>query len=89
MRAAVVLFVESESGGDPIDLAALVSAALWQDGTKTDGLTVTLNGNPHHIRVHQVMEAGQAMGNGYLWTEVTSKAFPRVAIDEMEAEVGA
>lgn len=76
MRAAVVLFVESESDGDPIDLAALVSAALWQNGTKTDGLSVTLQGHQHHVRVHQVMEAGQAIGNGYLWTGVTSKAFP-------------
>lgn len=24
-----------------------------------------------------VMEAGMAMGNGYLWPMVTSKAFPR------------
>lgn len=77
MRAAVVLFVESESGGDPIDLAGLVSAALWQNGVKTDGLTATLHGAEHRITVHQVMEAGLAMGNGYLWTEVTSKAFPR------------
>ena len=77
MRAAVVLFVESESGGDPIDLAALVSAALWQNGTKTDGLVASLQGVEHRITVRDVMEAGLAMGNGYLWAEVTSKAFPR------------
>lgn len=77
MRAAVVLFVESESADDPIELAALTSAALWQNGTKTDGLSATLQGHQYHVRVHQVMEAGQALGNGYLWAEVTSKAFPR------------
>lgn len=28
-----------------------------------------------HARVHQVMEAGMALGNGYLWAKTTRKGF--------------
>ena len=76
MRAAVVLFVETGENVDAIGAAGLVEAALWQNGIREAGLTATIRGVESHLQVRAVMEAGMAAGNGYLWTEVTSKAFP-------------
>lgn len=33
------------------------------------------NGHGVYARVHRVMEAGAAIGNGYLWTHPTTKAY--------------
>lgn len=75
-RAAVVLFVDSESGVDGPDIANLVLIALHQAGTMKDGLTVRqADGKEHHVRIIHAIEAGMAAGNGYLWTEPTAKAW--------------
>lgn len=72
MRAAVVLFLETDNGLDPAQLA---QAALYQSGLLKDGLTVRLHGEEHRISITGAMEAGMALGNGYLWASVTSKGF--------------
>lgn len=72
MRAAVVLFLETEDGLDPAQLA---QAALYQSGLLKDGLTVRLHGEEHRISIAGAMEAGVALGNGYLWAAVTPKGF--------------
>ncbi|NKX55956.1 hypothetical protein [Arthrobacter mobilis] len=74
-RAAVVLFVDSESGADEQDLAAIVKGALFQAGIRENGLTATIRGTEHHVRIVDVVEAGTAARNGYLWTGITSKAW--------------
>lgn len=72
MRAAVVLFLETGNGLDPAQLA---QAALYQSGLLKDGLTVRLHGEENHIRIAGAVEAGMALGNGYLWASVTPKGF--------------
>jgi hypothetical protein len=72
-RSAVILFVESESGGDEVDLAYLVNLAL-QDARR-NGLKLKLKDGEHTIKIIDVMEAGMAMGNRYLYASVTNKAW--------------
>ena len=82
VRAAVVLFVDSESGADAPDVANLVRIALHQAGIMRDGLTAKwADGRESHIRIIDSQEAGIAAGNGYLWTEPTPKAWQNRSAD--------
>jgi hypothetical protein len=73
-RAAVVLFVDSETVTGP-DIANVLRHALYKNGTLHDGLNAVAGGVEHHIRIVDVMDAGIAAGNGYLWTEATPKSW--------------
>lgn len=76
-RAAVVLFVDTDDDiFEPSDLATFVRQGLYQAGIGYDTpLPVKFQGKTLNINIVQVMDAGVAAGNGYLWTEVTPKAF--------------
>lgn len=76
-RAAIVLFVESNDISDPNEFATFTKLVLHKMGVMEDGLSWNLRGEEINIQVREVMEAGLAAGNGYLWMEPTSKAFPR------------
>jgi hypothetical protein len=82
-RAALVLFVDSESGADDeVDFSFLVKAALHQSGAFKDGLKATIMGNERSVRVVDVVGVGMAAGNGYLWTEPTTKAWRQAGVSE-------
>jgi len=82
-KAAIVLFVDSADVHSAVDMGSVVKWALRELGVMKNGLTTTVRGEELKIEVHDVMEAGIAAGNGYLWMEPTSKAFPRKAeVDE-------
>ena len=77
-RAAVVLFVDVDEKDcqSSHDLDYLVRIGLHQAGfTFENPLPVKVQGKVVNIRIVDTMEAGMAMGNGYLWTEVTTKAY--------------
>lgn len=87
MRVAVTLFCEAE-GVDEMDAAAHATRAIRQAlaGSPIARLPLTLPSvvaypgrSGEHVFepvvVHQVMDAGMAAGNGYLWLRPTSKAF--------------
>lgn len=80
-RAAVVVFIETTHDGGPVDAAVLLKQALHS----ATGNRLTVE-DPRlgaiGITVHEVLEAGLAAGNGYLWTSPTSKAFPQANVDE-------
>lgn len=96
-RAAIVMFVEvHDESADAIDAAhraeyglkaALAGEASvefsdwkWHIGVKNqDSKHVPCDVN---LTVHEVMEVGMAAGNGYLWTDITSKAYPRKGDDD-------
>jgi hypothetical protein len=86
-RAAVTVFIETDHEGDAIDVGILFKMALRQ---AIDGNTMQIvpnrlrNAEPITITVHESMETGMAAGNGYLWLEPTSKAFPRPENQEDE-----
>lgn len=52
----------------------------WPYTVEVDGSSVERPGFvPNHYiitRVHEIMDAGMALGNGYLWADVTRKAYP-------------
>lgn len=76
-RVALVVFADVDGG--LTDSWHVASRALRQKLGPMDGQvhTVKLGGQGREIgvRFHDVMEVGMAAGNGYLWTEPTSKAF--------------
>lgn len=76
-RAAVTVFIETDHEGDAADAAQLFRIALHR---AIGGNTLTIqppNWKTINITIHDAMETGMAAGNGYLWLEPTSKAFPR------------
>lgn len=95
VRAAVVLFVDMEEGTaqSPQDVAEFTRQALYQAGygMNKNPLLVTFRQQVKEIRIVDVMEAGIAIGNGYLWTEVTTKAFMQRGIytDKQQAQLDA
>lgn len=77
-RAAVVLFVDTDDEiFEARDLAAYVRQGLFQAGFygPDKSLPVKFQGNVININIVTTMDVGEAAGNGYLWTNVTSKAF--------------
>ena len=95
-RVAVVLFVEvHDESADARDAGHRaefgLKAALAGDATvrfEDWAWNVNVKGDESkfvpcdvNLTIHEFMEAGMAMGNGYLWTEVTGKAFPRTYED--------
>ncbi len=91
-RVAVVIFAEvHDESADVTDAglrteyglkAALAGDAAVQFDNGAWGVSVKKADSKYvpcdvNLTVHRFMEAGLAIGNGYLWTEVTGKAFPR------------
>ncbi|AYN55863.1 hypothetical protein PP635_gp88 [Arthrobacter phage Auxilium] len=76
-RAAVTVFIETDHEGDSIDSAFLFRMALRKAVGDTLGIHPPRWDKPITITIHDAMETGIAAGNGYLWLEPTSKAFPR------------
>lgn len=80
-RAAVVLFVDIDEDqvASPHDLETLVRQSLYQNHWNKDGifakLPVNFGKRELEIRVVDVMDAGRALGNGYLWAEPTKTAW--------------
>jgi hypothetical protein len=77
-RVAVVVFADVT--GEISDAHHLVERLIREhfgyDGEEHSiAMRGAAAGREFRIRVHEVMEAGMAAGNGYLWTKVTSKAF--------------
>lgn len=75
-RAAVTVFIETDHEGDARDAAEVFRQALRQNLGDSTYMSHPRMGEITVI-IHDVMEAGVAAGNGYLWMEPTSKAFPR------------
>jgi hypothetical protein len=76
-RAAITVFIETDHEGDQVDAGFLFKLALHR-ALNGNQLSITpRNWKPINITIHDVMETGMAAGNGYLWIEPTSKAFPR------------
>jgi hypothetical protein len=86
VRAAVILFVDMDEKDcqSPQDLAEFTRQGLHQAGFgmhKENGvIPVNFRGNILQVRLVDVMEAGMAIGNGYLWNEVTTKAYAQRGI---------
>lgn len=84
IRAAVVLFVDMDEKEcqSPQDLAEFTRQGLFQAGfgMHKGPIPVTFRGEVKEVRLVDVMEAGMAMGNGYLWNEVTTKAYTQRGI---------
>ena len=76
-RAAVVLFVDSPNVTEPDDITHIVKRELHRRGMMVTDIEVPWNlpRDSPVVRIVDVIDAGVAAGNGYLWTEVTSKAF--------------
>lgn len=76
-RVAVVVFADVDWDGQ--GSGHLVERALHEiltfDGTEYPVRVGGDAGREVNVRFHDVMEAGAAIGNGYLWTQPTSKAF--------------
>jgi hypothetical protein len=80
-RIAVTVFVEAE-GVDRLDAshigALAVRMSLIRQMNANHELSFTDRyGRTYTVPMHGVMETGMAAGNGYLWVEPTSKAYPR------------
>jgi hypothetical protein len=78
-RVAVVVFAEVEAT-DACDASYIVEQTLHQLGAyPTAVINTKLRAElpARNVTVHRVMDAGMAVGNGYLWLEPTLKAFPR------------
>lgn len=54
---------------------ALKTCSIESDHPALLTTHVQINGEWIDVHVHKLMETGSAAGNGYLWTEVTSKAY--------------
>lgn len=75
-RASVTVFIETSHEGDAVDAAIIFGQALRQlTGGKLEFASAHLG--TIDITIHDSMETGMALGNGYLWAAPTSKAFPR------------
>lgn len=76
-RVAIVTFMEVQ-GVDPRDAAAGAVIGLNQalrPGTEVGFTHQNRSLGEGVMRIVQHMEVGMAAGNGYLWTEPTSRAF--------------
>lgn len=64
---------------DRIDAGHVAVAAVRQARGRAvvgdNTITAAFRDENRPVRIAQVMETGTAAGNGYLWTEPTSKAF--------------
>jgi hypothetical protein len=84
-RVAVIVFCEvaCEGQADADSVAQVAVRRALEHGAGSDGhmpampaeLAVRVYGKPWKVRALRCMEAGVAIGNGYLWTAPTSKAF--------------
>jgi hypothetical protein len=78
-RVALIVFADVDSdigGAHHIAERALRGLIGPMEGeTHTVRMSAVKGGTEFAVRFHDVMEAGMAAGNGYLWTQVTSKAF--------------
>jgi hypothetical protein len=82
-RAAVVLFVDIDENevSDSSDLYILVQQGLRQQlklGSQLSPnilLPVQFGKRALEVRIVGVMDAGQALGNGYLWAQPTATAW--------------
>lgn len=80
---AVTVFARCE-GADYRDASSIVEAALRallrEHGTRQDDrssrIVLHLRDGDVPVDVHQVMDAGVAAANGYLWLRPTNRAFP-------------
>lgn len=73
-RVAVVVFADVDPAIS--DGWAVVAHLLREKfGTQGEEHVVPMRGGDIRVRFHDAMEVGMAAGNGYLWTEPTSKAF--------------
>lgn len=81
-RAAVTVFIETDHEGDAVDSAFLFKMALRGAVGESLSIHPPRWPEPINITIHDAMETGMAAGNGYLWTEPTSKAFPRPETEE-------
>lgn len=94
-RVALVVFADVEcsdgSNLDPIEAAMFVRHAIRQAMGDFDGRshTVALPKAEFAVRIHEAQEVGMAAGNGYLWSEVTSKAFCQYTWQENARDVSA
>lgn len=95
-RVALVVFADVEysdgSNLDTLEAGMFVRHAIRQAMGDFDGRshTVTIrNGAEVAVRIHEAAEVGMAAGNGYLWSEVTSKAFCQYAWQENTRDVSA
>lgn len=82
-RVALLVTCEA-SGADAYDAAYHAQRALTQQLSPNHVRPIVLNpvSYPNGVTlppvvVHDVAEVGAAAGNGRLWTNLTSKAFPR------------
>ncbi len=74
-RAAVTVFAEVNDAVDRRDAAGVVGHLIRQAlpiGAKHE---VDIQAGTWTVTIHDVIENGMAAGNGYLWTEPTSKAY--------------
>jgi hypothetical protein len=76
-RAAITVFIETDHEGDALDAGILFKMALHRAFNGKLSIKLPAWDKPISIAIHDVMETGMAAGNGYLWVEPTSKAFPR------------
>lgn len=76
-RAAVVVFIDTDDEVfEARDLATFFRQGLYQAGHLPDQpLPVKFKDKVINLNIVSIMDAGVAIGNGYLWTEVTPKAF--------------
>lgn len=88
-RVALVVFADVEcsdgSNLDALDASMFVKRVLRAKLGHFDGRSHTVamaNGTEFAVRLHDAMEVGMAAGNGYLWQQVTSKAFRQYAWQE-------
>lgn len=76
-RVAIVTFMELQ-GIDPSDAAGGAVIGMNQvlrPGTHVPFQHQNRSLGPGEMRIVQHMEVGMAAGNGYLWTEPTSRAY--------------
>lgn len=79
-RVSVTVFV-TVRGVDALDAGSIaevaIRRALLAARTNPDEFVVPcpMRTGVRPVRIHKVMETGMAAGNGYLWTDVTSKAY--------------
>lgn len=89
-RFAVVVFADVDSdmdGGHHVAERALRNLIGDMEGeVHTVRLGGVEDGTEVGVRFHDVMEAGTAIANGYLWAGVTSKAFRQYQWQREEEE---
>jgi hypothetical protein len=88
---AVVVFARAQ-GVDYFDASHVAQRAISESLMKnrsdssSNGYKMSVLANfrdeSRTVEIHKLMEVGIAVGNGYLWTSPTKKAFPRQEDDE-------